>query len=64
LNWRWLRASHGIWLKLAGADVKDAQGQMRHSRAGTTLGVYQEFVPASQWSVVERLSGLSTTAIQ
>jgi hypothetical protein len=32
VNWRSLRTSHAVWLKLAGADVKDAQGQMRHSR--------------------------------
>ncbi len=37
VNWRCLRTSHAVWLKLAGADVKDAQGQMRHSRASTTL---------------------------
>ena len=48
LNWRRLRTSHAVWLKLAGADVKDAQGQMRHSRASTTLDIYQQFVPASQ----------------
>jgi integrase len=64
LNWRSLRTSHAVWLKLAGADVKDAQGQMRHSRASTTLDIYQQFVPASQRSVVDRLSSLSTTTIQ
>jgi hypothetical protein len=30
---------------LAGADVKDAQAQMHHSRASTTLDIYQQFVP-------------------
>jgi integrase len=64
LNWRCLRTSHAVWLKLAGADVKDAQGQMRHSRASTTMDIYQQFVPASQRSVVDRLSSLATTAIQ
>jgi integrase len=64
LNWRSLRTSHAVWLKMAGADVKDAQGQMRHSRASTTLDIYQQFVPASQRSVVDRLNGLATTAIQ
>jgi len=59
LNWRCLRTSHAVWLKLAGADVKDAQGQMRHSRASTTLDIYQQFVPASQQRVVDKLSGLS-----
>jgi integrase len=48
VNWRSLRTSHAVWLKMAGADVKDAQGQMRHSRASTTLDIYQQFVPESQ----------------
>jgi integrase len=58
VNWRSLRTSHAVWLKLAGADVKDAQGQMRHSRASTTLDIYQQFVPESQRRVVERLTAL------
>jgi integrase len=60
INWRCLRTSHATWLKLAGADVKDAQAQMRHSRASTTLDIYQQFVPESQQRVVDRLSSLST----
>jgi len=47
VNWRSLRTSHAVWLKLAGADVKDAQGQMRHSRASTTLDIYQHMGAAS-----------------
>ena len=58
VNWRSLRTSHAVWLKLAGADVKDAQGQMRHSRASTTLDIYQQFVPESQRRVVGRLTNL------
>src|SRR5215470_3240506 len=58
VNWRSLRTSQAVWLKLAGADVKDAQGQMRHSRATTTLDIYQQFVPESQRRVVERLTNL------
>lgn len=58
LNWRSLRTSHCTWLKIAGADVKDAQAQMRHSRASTTLDIYQQFVPESQMRVVERLNTL------
>jgi hypothetical protein len=46
---------------MAGADVKDAQGQMRHSRATTTLDIYQQFVPESQQRVVNRLSALGTS---
>jgi integrase len=45
---------------MAGADIKDAQAQMRHSRASTTLDIYQQFVPESQQKVVDRLSSLST----
>ena len=59
VNWRCLRTSHATWLKLVGADVNDAQAQMRHSRASTTLDIYQQFVPESQKRVVERLSTLS-----
>jgi integrase len=59
VNWRSLRTSHATWLKLVGADVKDAQAQMRHSRASTTLDIYQQFVPESQQRVVEKLSSLS-----
>ncbi len=43
VNWRSLRTSHAVWLKMAGADVKDPQSQMRHSRASTTLDIYQQF---------------------
>jgi integrase len=59
VNWRSLRTSHATWLKMAGADVKDAQAQMRHSRASTTLDIYQQFVPESQQRAVEKLSSLS-----
>ena len=52
VNWRCLRTSHATWLKLAGADVKDAQAQMRHSRASTTLDLYQQFVTERQVEVV------------
>jgi integrase len=29
VNWRCLRTSHATWLKMSGADVKDAQAQLR-----------------------------------
>jgi len=32
--------------------------EMRHSRATTTLDIYQQFVPESQQKVVSRLSSL------
>jgi integrase len=58
VNWRSLRTSHATWLEMAGADVKDAQAQMRHSRSSTTLDIYQQFVPESQQRAVDRLSRL------
>jgi integrase len=61
VNWRCLRTSHATWVKMAGADVKDAQAQMRHSRASTTLDIYQQFVPESQQRAVDKLSLLTTT---
>jgi integrase len=64
VNWRCLRTSHATWLKMAGADVKDAQAQMRHSRASTTLDIYQQFVPASQRRAVDKLAKLATTVVQ
>jgi integrase len=58
VNWQVLRRSFATWLKMAGADVKDAQGLMRHSRATTTLDIYQQFVPESQRRAVDRLGTL------
>jgi integrase len=55
INWQVLRRSFATWLKLRGADTKDAQGLLRHSRASTTLDVYQQFVPESQRRVVDGL---------
>ena len=63
VNWRCLRTSHATWLKMAGADVKDAQAQLRHSRASKTLDVYQQFVPESQRRAVDRLTDLEPTAL-
>jgi integrase len=59
VNWQVLRRSFATWLKMAGADVKDAQALMRHSRASTTLDIYQQFIPESERRVVDRLSGLT-----
>jgi integrase len=63
VNWQVLRRSHATWLKLAGADVKDAQAQMRHSRPTTTLEIYQQFIPESQRLVVDKLSELAGQAL-
>jgi hypothetical protein len=62
VNWRCLRRSHATWLKIAGADVKDAQAQMMHSRSSTTLDIYQQFVPESQQRAVVKLSGFAPGA--
>ena len=58
VNWQVLRRSYATWLKMVGADVKDAQALMRHSRASTTLDVYQQHVPESQRRVVNELTKL------
>jgi integrase len=63
VNWQVLRRSHATWLKMAGADVKDAQAQMRHSRVTTTLEIYQQFVPESQRRVVNKLNELTGTGL-
>jgi integrase len=55
VNWRCLRTSYATWLKEAKADVKDAQKLMRHSKASTTLDIYQQFIPESQRRVVDGL---------
>jgi integrase len=62
VNWRCLRTSHATWLKMVGADVKDAQAQMRHSRASTTMDIYQQFVPESQRKFVNMLGGFAASA--
>lgn len=55
VNWLVLRSSFATRLKIKGAEVKDAQALMRHSRASTTLDIYQQFVPESQRRVVDGL---------
>jgi site-specific recombinase XerD len=47
-TWRSLRTSCATWLVESGANPKDVQGQMRHSRIGTTLDIYAQFVSESQ----------------
>jgi len=61
VNWQVLRRSFATSLKISGADVKDAQALMRHSRASTTLDIYQQFVPESQRRAVENLGRLMRT---
>ena len=47
VNWRCLRTSRATWMVEAGANPKDVQGQMRHSRISTTMDIYAQFVPES-----------------
>ena len=54
VTWRALRRSWGTWMAQAGADVKSIQGQMRHSRIGTTMDIYAQFVPEAQQQAVSR----------
>ncbi|NWF85697.1 MAG: site-specific integrase [Bryobacteraceae bacterium] len=58
VNWQVLRRSYATWLRMAGADPKDAQALMRHSRVTTTLEIYQQLIPGSQRRVVEDLGRL------
>ena len=58
-----LRRSHATWLGMAGATLKDAQAQMRYSRASTTADIYQQFVPESQRRAVNLLCELPTNEV-
>ncbi|MFI5110069.1 MAG: hypothetical protein ACHP9S_10700 [Terriglobales bacterium] len=40
----------------AGANPKDVQGQMRHSRISTTMDIYAQFVPESQRRALGKMS--------
>jgi integrase len=63
VNWRSLRTSRATWMIEAGANPKDVQGQMRHSRIQTTLDIYAQFVPESQRRAVEKTSQMVATRI-
>jgi integrase len=58
VNWRCLRTSYATWLIEAGANPKDVQGQMRHSRLATTMDVYAQFVPESQRRAINQVSAM------
>jgi integrase len=63
VNWRCLRTSRATWMVEAGANPKDVQGQMRHSRIQTTLDIYAQFVPESQRRAIEQTSRMATERI-
>ena len=54
-TWRSLRTSCATWMVEAGANPKDVQGQMRHSRIATTLDIYAQHVPESQGRAVAKM---------
>jgi integrase len=58
VNWRSLRTSRATWMIEAGANPKDVQGQMRHSRIQTTLDIYAQFVPESQRRAIVKTSAM------
>src|SRR5262249_10479096 len=54
VNWRCLRTSRATWMVEAGANPKDVQGQMRHSRISTTMDIYAQFVPESAGRAMDK----------
>jgi integrase len=58
VTWQVLRRSYGTWMAQAGANPKDVQGQMRHSRISTTMDIYAQFVPESQRVAVKKMMTL------
>jgi len=63
VNWRCLRTSRATWMIEAGANPKDVQGNMRHSRIQTTLDIYAQFVPSSQRKAIEQTSKMVSDRI-
>jgi integrase len=55
VTWRSLRTSCATWMVEAGANPKDVQGQMRHSRISTTMDIYAQHVPSSQRVAVAKM---------
>ncbi|HVR23922.1 MAG TPA: tyrosine-type recombinase/integrase [Candidatus Polarisedimenticolia bacterium] len=64
VNWRCLRTSYATWMADAGANPKDVQGQMRHSRMGTTMDIYAQFVPESQRKAVRQMGVAAANRIR
>jgi integrase len=63
VNWRCLRTSRATWLVSAGANIKDAQGLMRHAQIQTTLDIYAQHVPESQRSAIDVTSKMAAGRI-
>jgi integrase len=60
-TWRSLRTSYATWMIEAGANPKDVQGQMRHSRISTTMDIYAQRVPESQHRAVAKMMEMVET---
>jgi len=58
VNGRCLRTSHATWMVEAGANPKDVQGQMRHSKISSTMDVYAQFVAESQRRAIGKMSAM------
>ena len=52
------RTSHATWMIEAGANPKDVQGEMRHSRISTIMHIYAQFVPESQRRALGKMSAM------
>jgi integrase len=63
VNWRSLRTSRATWAIEAGANPKDVQAMMRHSRITTTLDIYAQYVPDSQRRAIEQTSRMAAERI-
>lgn len=63
VNWRCLRTSRATWAIEAGANPKDVQGMMRHANIKTTLDIYAQFVPESQFRAQERIEAMAAARI-
>jgi integrase len=64
VTWRSLRTSYGTWMVQAGANPKDVQAQMRHSRITTTMEIYAQFVPESQKRAVAQMMAMVNGQIE
>ena len=58
VNWKCLRTSRATWLVQAGANPKDVQGLMRHSRISTTMDIYAQMVADSQRQAIAKVTAM------
>ena len=58
VNWKCLRTSRATWLVQAGANPKDVQGLMRHSRISTTMDIYAQMVADSQRRAIAKVTAM------